>query len=268
VYWINTGNIDLVKKSMKLDEYKNKQIVEKLIKNEEVEVSIDTNIVYDDIFNDSDKCFSLLLQSGYLKAKKGSELNRYFIEIPNKEVKYIYKEIIISWFKDEINVGSTAKNTIQSLLEKDFISFENHMNNIILNNTSYYDISFKKKEDIGILSTEITKEETKYENFHHGMILGMLVYLEKDYIIESNKEYGLGRPDIVILPKDFKKEGFIIEFKRTKKDDKKTLEELVDDALEQIKSNKYEEGLNQYKVKSFVKVGIGYKGKECKVKYI
>ncbi len=266
VYWVNTGNTSLIKKSIKLNETRNKEIIQKLMKNEEVEVTIDMNIIYEDMFHDSDKCWSLLLQSGYLKGRKGSELNKYFIEIPNKEVRQIYKEIIISWFKDEINVGTTAKNALDALSEKDFLNFEKNMNNIILNNTSYYDSSFRKKEEEGIWSTELMKDDTKYENFHHGIILGMLVYLEKDYIIESNKEYGLGRPDIVVIPKDKEKEGFIIEFKRCKKDEKITLEELADKALQQIEEMKYEDGLQQYGVKAFIKLGIGYKGKECRVK--
>ena len=90
----------------------------------------------------------------------------------------------------------------------------------------------------------------------------MLLQLSDDYYVESNKEYGLGRPDITVIPKDPTKQGFIIELKRNNINENKSAEILADEALKQIDEMKYVECINK-KATKWLKIGIGYKGKNC-----
>ena len=114
--------------------------------------------------------------------------------------------------------------------------------------------------------TKDREEVERYENFYHGLILGLLVNITDDYYIESNKEYGLGKPDIVILPKESSKTAFIMEFKNVFTSDNKTAEEAAKEALVQIEEKKYTEALEKRGFAEVLKLGLGFKGKELKLK--
>ena len=98
-------------------------------------------------------------------------------------------------------------------------------------------------------------------------ILGIMVNISADYYIESNREYGLGRPDIVIMPKDKSRKAYILKFKNEYTTSKKTAEDAAKEALAQIETKRYEEGLKNTGVKEVVKIGLGFKGKELKIRW-
>ena len=107
--------------------------------------------------------------------------------------------------------------------------------------------------------------EDKSESFYHAFVLGMLVYLEKEYEVRSNRESGYGRYDVMIIPKDKNKKAIIIEFKKASKLKAETLEQALDEALKQIKEKKYEMELISLGLQDIVKIGIAFKGKEVKM---
>ena len=234
-YWINTGDTSLIKRCMQLDEITSKDYIEKLLKGKTLEKKIDQDIVYEDVFNDVDKALSYLLHAGYLKAKRKSrEENKYLLSIPNREIEEIYKTILQNWFSREQKIGNLVVKLIDSLLKKDFDSFEIYLQDLLIINISYYD---------GIKKIERSlkgEEKEKHENFYHGLILGLMLHLSDDYYIESNKEYGKGRPDIVILPKELNKTAFILEFKNEYTTSSKTSKELAKAAITQIKEKQYD----------------------------
>jgi len=108
-------------------------------------------------------------------------------------------------------------------------------------------------------------EDQKYENFYHGLILGIMINISDEYYVQSNHEYGLGRPDIVILPKDKSKKAYILELKNEYTSSKKSVEQASNETLQQIVDLKYEEGVKNTGVKNILKIGLGFKGKELKV---
>ena len=261
-YWINTGDTSLIKRCMQLDETISKDYIEKLLKGKTLEKKIDQDIVYEDVFNDVDKALSYLLHAGYLKAKrKNRKENKYLLSIPNREIEEIYKTILQNWFSREQKTGNLVMKLIDSLLKKDFDSFEIYLQDLLIINSSYYD---------GVKKIERSlkgEEKDKQENFYHGLILGLMLYLSDDYYIESNKEYGLGRPDIVILPVNHKKTAYIIEFKNEYTTSDKKVEESAQEALQQIKDKKYEAGVKKTGVKKITKIGIGFKGKKTAIEW-
>ncbi len=261
-YWINTGDTSLIKRCMQLDEISSKDYIEKLLKGKTLEKKIEQDIVYEDVFNDVDKAFSYLLHAGYLKAKRKSrEENKYLLSIPNREIEEIYKTILQNWFSREQKTGNLVVKLIDSLLKKDFDSFEIYLQDLLIINTSYYD---------GIKKIERSlkgEEKEKQENFYHGLILGLMLHLSDNYYIESNKEYGKGRTDIVILPKELNETAFILEFKNEYTTSSKTSKEAAKEAMTQIKENQYEKGVKRTGVKQIIKIGLGFKGKEAAVEW-
>jgi hypothetical protein len=265
-YWANTGDPALIRRVMQLDTTYSKEMIEKLLDGQSIKVELATNIVYEDVFSSVENVYSFLYHRGYLKAKWIVD-SQYYVQIPNQELKTIYLSIISDWLKKDMLRGSTSLNDlIKSMLKNDEASFTLKLKDIMLKNTSYYDIAQKEKYSEHITTPE-NKDLTKYENFYHGLFLGMMLQLQDDYTVESNKEYGLGRPDIIVTPKDATQYGYIIELKRNNRREDKTVEELADEALKQIDEMKYLEGVKD-KAAKWLKIGIGYKGKDCEAFFV
>ena len=103
------------------------------------------------------------------------------------------------------------------------------------------------------------------EGFYHGMMLGLCAVVSNRYKIRSNRESGLGRFDIMLLPRDKSLPGFIYELKHTK-DERADLNALAEAALEQIDDKKYDVELRDSGAGNIVKVGIAFRGKNVVVK--
>ena len=105
------------------------------------------------------------------------------------------------------------------------------------------------------------------ENSYHMMMLGMCLCLDKDYEIISNREVGKGRDDLILKAKDEKKTSFVLEFKyrkETKKNIEEKLEKLANEAIHQIKENKYD-----YELKGkVIYIGLAHHGKDVRIKWV
>ena len=103
------------------------------------------------------------------------------------------------------------------------------------------------------------------ENFYHAFVLGMLVGLKKSYYINSNRESGMGRYDIMLEPKDKNANSFIMEFKVLESKEEKDIEETIENAKKQIEEKKYEESLKERGFMNITKMVYAFKGKEVKI---
>ena len=165
-------------------------------------------------------------------------------------------------FRSE-NTLEYLQNIIKTLEDENIEKFERILRELYLKQVSYNDVK-RVKESIEELGE--TQQDKKYESFHHGFMLGLFVSVGEKYIVESNREYGLGRPDIVLIPKDIKSTVYIFEFKWESTKGPKSLEKLTEEAVKQIKEKKYKEGFgSKYSHEKIVCIGIGFKGKELKM---
>jgi len=260
-YWINTSDNRIIKDIMQLDKAEGKKVVEKLIKGEEVEKVIEENIVYQSIKDNPDVAWSFLLHAGYLKTcgkEKGRNKYQYKLAIPNIEIQTIYEDIIISYLKEDEGILGDVNYIIKSLFDNDIEYFERLMKELYLGQVSYHDTSLEKLKE--------WEQKERFESFNHGFMLGLFVQMGREFIVESNKEYGLGRPDIVIIPKDIEKTAYVFEFKWESIKGSKTLDVLANEAVNQIKVKKYKEGVNKvHGHENIACIGIGFKGKELKM---
>lgn len=104
------------------------------------------------------------------------------------------------------------------------------------------------------------------EAFFHGLVLGLTALLQESYDILSNREGGLGRPDIMLIPKDTQRLGIVMEFKNSL-DKSKPVSALAQTALQQIEKKQYTQAFKQKGITQLAKVGIGFRGKESDVCY-
>ena len=242
-YWIDTSDNFLINQILKNVNSDTMETLQKLFSGESVEENINGNSDLSVLLGD-EEVWELLLFSGYLTIdeKIGEDYeNVYTLRLPNREVKEFFKQKFI-----DINFGeSLFRNTMESLKKNKIEDFEKYLQNILLKSTSYND--------------------TKNEDFYHGLILGMSLFLDRDYYVNSNKESGLGRYDVIIEPKNKNNRGFILEFKVVKEE--VDLDKVSKEAIEQIINKKYDIQLKERGIKDITLVGIAFFKKLLKVSY-
>ena len=242
-YWIDTSDNYLINKTLKNASSDTMEALQKLFSGESVEENINGNSDLSILF-DEEEIWELFLFSGYLTIdeKIGEDYeNVYTLRLPNREVKEFFKQKFI-----DVNFGeSLFRNTMEALKKNKIDNFEKYLQNILLKSTSYYD--------------------TSNEDFYHGLILGMTLYLDRDYYVTSNRESGLGRYDVIVEPKNRNNRGYILEFKVAKIE--KDLEKVSKEAIEQIIDKKYDTQLKEREIKDITLLGIAFFGKILKVSH-
>ena len=242
-YWVDTSGNDLINNVLKM---KNKNIItalERLFNGEGLRQNISGTSDLSKILSD-DEIWELLLFSGYLTVEEKINQDNYILRLPNKEVKSLFRKTFIETY---IARGSKLSFLMESLIENKIEDYEENLQEVLLASVSYND----------------TKKGN--EAFYHGLIMGMGLYLEGEYITKSNIESGLGRYDFLIEPKNKSKRAFIMEFKST--DSVEKLEEVSKEALKQIEDKKYDISLKQNGIKEITYIGIAFCGKQIKISY-
>ena len=249
-YWINTSDNQIVETLLTKEGKELNKELEQLIQGESVEKAIEENIVLKDVLIRENLLWSFLLMGGYLKqsAKRRDEAAGkvyYSLAIPNKEVRITYTGIIDRYFTAKIE-NEKLEIMLKALVEGDVELFEEMLQKIVTVVFSYHDFGDEP------------------EKVYHALVAGMLTWITNTHDIKSNRESGYGRYDIMILPHDPARIGYIIEFKKTRKNE--TVESAVKSALKQIEDKKYETGLRERGIADIKKLAIVFSGKEVFVK--
>ena len=242
-YWVDTSGNDLINDVLKQITKDTITALERLFNGEGLRQNISGTSDLSKILSD-DEIWELLLFSGYLTVEEKINQDNYILRLPNKEVKSLFRKTFIETY---IARGSKLSFLMESLIENKIEDYEENLQEILLTSVSYND----------------TKKGN--EAFYHGLIMGMGLYLEGEYITKSNIESGLGRYDFLIEPKNKSKRAFIMEFKST--DSVEKLEEVSKEALQQIEDKKYNVSLKQNGIKEITCIGIAFCGKQIKISY-
>ena len=247
-YWTNTSGNSLILKCIKECNEDIKIVFEKLLLGESVDFTYNEKITYLD-YNDLkslDNILNLLFISGYLtidRIEQNSFGNdKMYAKLPNGETRGLFNSVIREILNTEYRIQTPLiEQFCLGILNNDKEIIQLTLNRI-LPNISYMDSS---------------------ESFYHGYLLGLFsMFLNnKDYIVRSNRESGLGRFDLMIKKVD-NSVGMIIELKITDYD----MDEVALKALEQINSKKYKQELIDSKVEKIYEYAIAIGRKECSVK--
>ena len=242
-YWVDTSGNDLINDVLKKITKNTIEALERLFNGEGLKQNISGTSDLSKLLSE-EELWELMLFSGYLTVEEKIDQDNYVLRLPNKEVRTLYRK---TFFEKYFGRGSKLLYLMEALTENRIDEYEERLQEILLTSVSYND----------------TKKGN--EAFYHGLIMGMGLYLEGEYITKSNIESGLGRYDFVIEPKNKTKRAYIMEFKST--DNIEKLEEVSKEALRQIEDKKYDISLKQNGIKDITYVGIAFCGKQIKIEY-
>ena len=237
-YWKNTSHNGILLTFVKRTDFDVAGKFEKLLNGGSIVQTITDELTYDSLHSSEDNLWSVLLMTGYItKADPDENDETVSLKIPNKEIASIFQDSVVRYFTDTVNTD-TIENLIGSMWEKDEERSGEIISGLLWDTISYNDY---------------------HEDYYHAFLAG--VFVGRGYEVESNKEKGLGRPDILLKDRK-KRRAIIIE---TKKSVKETdMEKDCDKAIEQIRDEKYADGLYGYD--QILCYGIAFFQKQAKVK--
>ncbi len=161
-------------------------------------------------------------------------------KIPNQEFFGFFELTVSAWFQECVNPTDyhvLMESLLHGEIKEQFEAF-------VATSLSYFDVSGKQPEC-----------------FYHALILGMLSGLTDFYDIKSNREAVFGRYDVALIPKDKKKLGVVLEFKKVSKAKKETLEGVAANAMQQINDRRYSFEMQQAGIAKILEVVIAFEGK-------
>ena len=244
-FWQSTGSNDIIGEIIGTATPEINENLYKLICGNTVTTYVDTSVIYPEVQSNLNSIYSFLLVAGYLKVAEIYPQNdgNYMcdVAIPNKEILYVYEKEVLN----RTNQNNVSISIHQAIFSKDTSKLQSLLEDFMLKSISTMDGAS--------------------EAFYHGMMLGLCAVLGSQFKVRSNRESGLGRFDIELLPMVKGIPGFIFEFKHTK-DINVDLDSLANSALKQIEDMKYDTELNDFGVEDIVKIGIAFRQKSAVVK--
>ena len=250
-YWVNTGKNEILEDVLKVATDDITERLYSLLQGERVIARIDQNVVYRSLSEDPANIYSLLLVAGYLKTpKKELQIDGSYlceVSIPNREIAAVYKSEILSHL---LQIGAITRTTANKIAE------------------SLYANDYKKlqKAIAEYMDKSISFYDAGAEGFYHGLMLGLIALMDNQYQIKSNRESGDGRYDIILIPREDRYPGIIMELKWKKDLRTEALSELAEEALAQIDEKRYDAEMKEDGIGDILKFGIAFSGKKVSVK--
>lgn len=256
-YWADTSSNGLINRLIRRSSPEIKELMEELLQGREIVVNFDEQIVFEQLEQDENAIWSLMLASGYLKATEVEYRGIlrdpwYHLMITNLETTAMFSSLFKGWFYQS---RSNYNQFVKALLNSDLDAMNYYMNQISMATFSYFDMS--GKED----------GSGAPERFYHGFVLGLIADQTDQYEICSNRESGFGRYDVMMIPRkpgNRRCPAIIMEFKVHNSKKEEILEETVDHALDQIEAMNYDAQLfaRGFERKEIRHYGFAFEGKK------
>ena len=229
-YWASTSSNGLVSRLIRTASADVKEKMEDLLRGQAITVNFDEQIVYNQLDDNEEAIWGLLLASGYLKVQnidyRGITLEPWYtLDITNIETLSMFMTMFRGWFK---NKDANYNDFVKALLKGSLKEMNIYMNDVALATFSSFDTGKKPSE------------KSQPERFYHGFVLGLLVELRDRYQIRSNRESGYGRYDVMLTPVTEVDDAIVIEFKVHESDEEESLQDTVRTALDQIKEKNHD----------------------------
>ncbi len=247
-FWENTGSNTIIGEVLEEADEEILTHLNELMQGEAFTTYIDTSVIYPEIKNNPSSIYSFLLVAGYLKIWEaditfsGDLICK--VSLPNKEIALVYKKEIINRLHRVLS-QSIAIAIQEALYSHDAERLQKHLQRFLLESVSCYDIL--------------------NENSYHMLLLGLCAIMSDKYHLTSNRESGIGRFDIRLMPKDVTMPGVLIELKAGKNCSEQGLKELSQKALRQIMDCQYDVEMTAKGIHTIFKYGVAFCGKEVQI---
>ena len=237
-YWKNTSHNGILLTFVKRTDFDVSDKFEALLNGETIVQTISDELTYDTLHSTEDNLWSVLLMTGYItKADAGEEGETVSLKIPNREISSIFEDTVVRFFTETVS-NDTVKELINTLWEKDEVRATEIISGLLWDTISYNDY---------------------HEDYYHAFLAG--VFVGRGYSVDSNKEKGLGRSDILLKDKKNRR-AIIIEAKKSDKES--DMDKDCKEAIKQIVKEKYAEGLKGYE--EIICYGAAFFQKQVKLK--
>lgn len=243
-YWKNTSDNAIIRSFIDYEGTNITKKMEALLAGDYIIQTIDENLTYDYLHSSEENLWSILYLTGYLTRARESELHVQIpegtvaLQIPNTEIKEIFETTVIKWFSD--NAKNWNRNALfQAVWNSDVESLTVEMNTLLRKTISYHDYK---------------------EDFYHAFLAG--IFTGAGYAVESNKEHGEGRSDIVVYDSV---NGQVAVFEAKTSKTMEAMSRDCEDAIRQIDDRMYaKEYEDEYD--HILCYGISFFKKRCLVK--
>ena len=243
-YWKNTSDNSIIRSFIDYRGRKISQKLETLLSGGYILQKVEDDLTYDYLHSSEENLWSILYLTGYLTQVREKDLPTPLPErtsaliIPNAEVREIFETTIQKWFDESAKTWNLTA-LFDAMWSGDTETLTAEINKLLYKTISYHDYK---------------------EDFYHAFLTGILA--GSGYEVESNREHGEGRSDIVVFHPD-RPQVVLFEAKYSKKLD--GLEESCAVALQQIEDRQYAKEFEE-DYDSVLCYGIAFYKKRCLVK--
>jgi hypothetical protein len=249
-YWVNTSDNALIKQLVTRGNEDLKTEMERLLNGTTIEKTIEEGIAFPELEKKTDSIWPLLLFCGYLTIDATPSYGTPCrLRIPNSEVAEVYRSIVLGWFQASIQ-ESGYRLLLNSLIQGNIDTFSKIFSDFMTSSVSVFDVPAEDSEKI-----------------YHAFVLGLLIGLKDRYEVKSNRESGYGRYDVMLIPKNAKDLGIVMEFKKLDPSGKANLEETALSALKQIEEKNYAQELLDRDSKKILLIGFAFERKKVLIRH-
>ena len=243
-YWANTSSNEIIRKMISRADGETRGQIEELLAGKTMGIQVHEEIAYGDIDENGENLWNFLYFTGYLtkESEYFEESSIYLrVRIPDREVKTVYQNSILSWFRESIK-KQDFHDLYKAMESGDSEKMSEILGEQLLSTISFYDSA---------------------ENFYHGFLTGVLSQSDK-YLVKSNRESGNGRSDIAVKSPSLRRKAFVLEIKVS--DCMEDLAKDADIAIKQIYDKGYMNELHSEGYQDVICYGIAFYRKDCEVR--
>lgn len=243
-YWKNTSDNGIIRSFIDYAGGTITKKLESLLSGGHIVQRIDENLTYDYLHSSEENLWSILYLTGYLTQVREEELSASLpedgtaLQIPNAEIREIFQTTIKKWFDDSARVWN-RKSLFDAVWSGNTEVMTEEMNKLLRRTISYHDYK---------------------EDYYHAFLAG--IFAGAGYIVESNKEHGEGRSDVVVYdPVESRAAVFEAKYSKALKDMETSCEEALMQIDKQMYAREYEDDYDH-----IFCYGISFFKKRCLVK--
>lgn len=200
-----------------------------------------------DMEADEDAVWNFLLFAGYLKPVNLVRRDRReFVQLAlvNGEIQLIFEDLFRGWMERGLGGKTDVERLIRALMEGDVETFETLLEKLLVTVMSFQDPAGRAPEKL-----------------YHGFIAGILVHLGANYHVRSNRESGLGRADVLVIPRTPGRPGVVFELKSLRTRNRETPEAALKAAAQQLRHRNYAAELQEAHADPIYELAVVFDGK-------